>query len=260
MKKFLYAITLSVPVFALWFCTSSTTAKNQNKDESFQSKVIQPGEKGIAVLELFTSQGCSSCPPADKLLGTYISKTNVIALSFHVDYWDRSGWKDPYSSHRYSQRQYKYASELKSDVYTPQLIINGQAEMIGSDAHKISSTLNKIFSEQPGATLKVTKAEPGNGKINIIFDAEGNTANSLLSIAVVERKTITQVNAGENGGAKLIGYNVVRNFSTINNIVNGKDTTSIDISPSSDLKNMSVVLFLQQKGNNKITAADKSDL
>jgi len=259
MKKFFYAVAFSVPAFTLWFCTSSTTVKEKEKN-SQTSKTNLPVTKNIAVLELFTSQGCSSCPPADKILGNYISKSNVIPLSFHVDYWDRQGWKDPYSAHEYSQRQYKYVSELKTDVYTPQLIINGQSEMIGSDANKISSTLSKIFSEEPDATLTIQKAESNNGEININFEAEGNTGNALLHIAVVEKETTTSIKAGENGGATLTGYNVVRDFSTINQIVNGENNASIDIPSSADIKNMAVVLFLQQKDNHKITAASRLDL
>lgn len=213
----------------------------------------------VAVLELFTSQGCSSCPPADKLIGTYTSKTNVIPLSFHVDYWDRLGWKDPFSSKEYSRRQYMYASALKAEVYTPQLIINGQAEMVGSNAGKISSTLSKIFSEKPDATLAIQRIEPANGKINIKYNVAGNTQNSLLNIAVIEKKTVTPVKTGENGGATLTDYNVVRNFKTIDSIGSGENMASIDIPSSVDPKNMAVVLFLQEKGNNKITAADRAD-
>ena len=214
----------------------------------------------IAVLELFTSQGCSSCPPADQLIGTYASKTNVIALSFHVDYWNRLGWNDPFSSNEYTRRQIMYDSLLKAEEYTPQLIINGQTEMVGSDSIKISSTLTEIFSERPHASLNIENAEPGNGKINIKYNLTGNVRNSNLNIAVLENKTVTPVKAGENEGVTLTDYNVVRNFKTIGSIGSGENTASIDIPSSVDLKNMTVVLFLQKKGNNKISAAARADL
>ena len=105
--------------------------------------------------------------------------------------------------------------------------------------------------------LKHVKAE--NGKANISFDASGNIGNSVLNIALVEKKTTTDIKAGENGGVTLTNYNVVRNFKTINKVENGNNTSTIDIPSSSDLKNMSVVLFLQQKKNNKISAAEQSD-
>ncbi len=255
MKKFFYFVALSIPVFNLWFCTSSSTTKNK---EGINKDFINPNQK-IAVLELFTSQGCSSCPPADKLIGNYTSKENVIPLSFHVDYWDRLGWKDPFSSHDYSERQYKYASALHSNVYTPQLVINGDTEMVGSDANKITSTLHKIFLEQPDATLTIKKTETENGKINISFDVEGNTGNSVLNIAVIEKKTVTPVKAGENGGATLIDYNVVRNFKIFTTFKSGENNASIDIPVSLEPKNRAVVLYLQQKGNNHILAAGKAD-
>ncbi|HET7119115.1 MAG TPA: DUF1223 domain-containing protein [Hanamia sp.] len=256
MKRFFFLLALPIPVFTLWCCTSSTA---KEKAKLLSSNAMKSLTNNVAVLELFTSQGCSSCPPADKLIGTYTSKTNVIPLSFHVDYWDRLGWKDPFSSKEYSRRQYMYASALKAEVYTPQLIINGQAEMVGSNAGKISSTLIKIFSEKPDATLAIQRVEPANGKINIKYNVAGNTQNSLLNIAVIEKKTVTPVKTGENGGATLTDYNVVRNFKTIDSIGSGENMASIDIPSSVDPKNMAIVLFLQEKGNNKITAADRSD-
>lgn len=257
MKKFFYLLALSIPLFTLWCCTSSSTAKEKAKPLS--SNAMKSLTNNVAVLELFTSQGCSSCPPADKLIGTYASKTNAIPLSFHVDYWDRLGWKDPFSSKEYSQRQYMYASALKAEVYTPQLIINGQTEMVGSNTGKISSTLSKIFSEKPDATLAIQMVEPANGKINIKYNVAGNTQNSLLNIAVIEKKTVTPVKTGENGGATLTDYNVVRDFKTIDKIGSGENMASIDIPSLVDPKNMAVVLFLQVKSNNKITAAARSD-
>jgi len=247
-------MAVSSLVFTLWFCTSSTSAKNK-----IESNKVNHLSGKIVVLELFTSQGCSSCPPADKLVGTYSSKENVVALSFHVDYWDRLGWKDPFSAHEYSQRQYMYASALHSTVYTPQLVINGTVEMIGSDANKISSTLQKVFTEQPEASLAISKTENENGKINIKFDIEGNIQNSVLNIAVIEKKTVTPVKAGENGGATLTDYNVVRSFETLKKFEKGENTTSIDFTSSIEPKNRAIVLYLQEKKNNHILAASKAD-
>ncbi len=258
MKKIHYLL-LCAPLFILPFCTSSSGEKNKEEIKNRNTNFISSGDKSIAVLELFTSQGCSSCPPADRLLGTYASKENVIALSFHVDYWDHLGWKDPYSSKEYTRRQYNYASALHADVYTPELIINGQNVMIGSDENKISSTIKKIFEETPDAFLSIKNIKTANGKAEINFDASGNINKALLNIALIANKKTTQINAGENGGATLTDYNVVENFKTINRIENGNNVATIDIPASADLKNMSIVIFLQQKGNNKITAADEKN-
>jgi len=251
-------MAMILPVFLLWFCTSSTTAINKNKMGKKDSTIkINPENKNIAVLELFTSQGCSSCPPADKLLGTYAAKKNVIPLSFHVDYWDRLGWKDPFSSKDYSERQYMYASALKSEVYTPQLIINGLQEMIGSDVNKIDAALQKVSSETPDAMLSVKKVEANNGKVNISFYLSGDINNFLLNIAVLENKTTTPVKAGENGGVMLTDYNVVRDFATIKKFNEGENNLSIDIPVSLAPGNRTLALYLQQKDSYKISAADK---
>jgi hypothetical protein len=257
MKKILYFSFIAIALLTLFFCTSSSLKPKKNALHVMAANSINPGKR-VAVLELFTSQGCSSCPPADRLLGTYTSQENVIPLSFHVDYWDRLGWKDPFSSKEYTERQYSYASQLKSSVYTPQLVINGQTEMIGSDAGKITSTLNKIFSEQPDAAISIKKLTPGNGKVDIGFSTSGNTANTAVNIALVEKQATTAVKAGENGGATLTNYNIVRQFKTLDAVQNGDNNASIDLPSDVDLKGMSVVIFLQQKGNNKISAAEQA--
>ncbi len=260
MKKLLHLLFVSVPLFTLSFCNSSSGMKDRKDTTGARLKTTNLENKNVAVLELFTSQGCSSCPPADRLVETYTTKDNVIVLSFHVDYWDKLGWKDPYSSRQYTQRQYDYADALHSNVYTPQLVINGQTEMIGSDAGKIDATLNKVFGAGADAALSIKAATPGKGDLKIAFNVSGKTENALLNIALVEKKTTTQIKAGENGGATLSGNNVVRNFITTGRVKDGDNNASIDIPKDLDLKNCSVVLFLQQKGTHKIIAASQLGL
>lgn len=260
MKNILHLLFVSVPLFTLSFCNSSAGMKDRKDATSAQLNATNLENKNVAVLELFTSQGCSSCPPADRLVETYTTKDNVIVLSFHVDYWDKMGWKDPYSSRQYTQRQYDYANALHSNVYTPQLVINGQTEMIGSDAGKIDATLNKVFGAGADATLSIKSATPEKGDLKIAFNVSGKTENALLNIALVEKKTTTQIKAGENGGATLSGNNVVRNFETTGRVKDGGNNSSIDIPTGLDLKNCSLVLFLQQKGTHKIIAASQMSL
>ena len=101
----------------------------------------QAGERPI-VVELFTSEGCSSCPPADKLLAELANRPDILALSFHVDYWDRLGWKDPYSSHQATERQNRYATLLDlASVYTPQIVVDGKWQAVGSDRADIEQAL-----------------------------------------------------------------------------------------------------------------------
>ena len=101
------------------------------------------------LIELFTSQGCSSCPAADKLMGNIIAAdTNVIALSFHVDYWDRLGWKDVFSNHDYTLRQQQYVKALHAEsLYTPQAVVQGTYEMVGSNRTRVLDAINKAKSK-----------------------------------------------------------------------------------------------------------------
>lgn len=259
MKKLRYFLFFSIPLFTLWFCTSSSSVKEKQPGKSMLTETLKAGVKHVAVLELFTSQGCSSCPSADRLLDEYNNKENVIALSFHVDYWNRLGWKDPYSSSEYTQRQYTYASALNSSVYTPQLVINGENEMVGSDAKRIDNTLKKIWSQDTNSDISIENVNLSNGKAAINYTISGNTNNYLLNIALVEKKTVTAIKSGENGGVTLNGTNVVRNFKSISKPAVGSGSYVIDIPKDIDLKNMSVVLYLQES-NNKITAADQAQV
>ncbi|MEP6951194.1 MAG: DUF1223 domain-containing protein, partial [Ginsengibacter sp.] len=221
MKNSIYFLLISFTLFPLWFCNASSAGKEKQNLNPGHPGFVKKHNKSVAVLELFTSQGCSSCPAADRLLGSYTSKENVIALSFHVDYWDRLGWKDPFSSKTFTERQYNYASALRAEVYTPQLVVNGQSEMIGSEESKISAAVNKILAQEPNANLSIKTAKPENGQVSINFITSGNTGNSILNIALVQKKATTEIKAGENGGATLTNYNVVRNFKTISQVNNG---------------------------------------
>jgi hypothetical protein len=259
MKKTIYGCLLSLALFVLSFCTYSSGKEVTQFSKETELKPANTPSKHVAVLELFTSQGCSSCPPADKLVSNYISKENIFVLSFHVDYWNRLGWQDPFSSKEYSQRQENYSKFLKAGIYTPQLVINGQTEMIGSDERKISNTLKKVQSEPGVAELSIKKLTCGNGTIKIDFVASGNDPGAVLNIALVEKKATTDIKAGENRGVQLINYNVVRNFKSISQLKNWDNTSVINIPPGIDANNISVVLFLQNKDNG-ISAAAEADL
>lgn len=257
MKQSRYIFFLLIPLFTLWFCTSSSSVKDKKSVSVNTSESVTVEDKHVAVLELFTSQGCSSCPSADRLLDKLSADNNVIALSFHVDYWDRLGWKDPYSSKEYTQRQYKYSSSLNSSVYTPQLVINGASEMVGSDAKKINNTLKTVWAQNTNTIVSIDKFSVANGKATIRYTIKGVAAESTLNIALVEKETMTTIRAGENGGASLKGTNVVRNFKTVNNATNGASDYSLDVPEDIKGGNMGVVLFIQQN-DGKIIAADKA--
>jgi hypothetical protein len=155
------------------------------------------------VLELFTSEGCSSCPPADALLGDLSRRPGVIALAWHIDYWDGLGWRDPYASRTATNRQRAYAAQLHDEVYTPALVVNGAAMVVGSDAHAIAAAMASV----PPAGLPVTLRRDATG-----VSAEiGGVATPLSAVMVAyDPMRVTAVGAGENGGRRLTEYNVVR--------------------------------------------------
>src|SRR5262245_4538420 len=124
------------------------------------------GSPGIAVVELFTSQGCSSCPPADRLLSKLAGdpryQGQVIPLSFHVDYWNSIGWTDPYSSSRWSQRQQAYAAQVfhTNRIYTPQVVVNGRSECVGSKEDMVLGRVNNALSTEPAGRVSLAVEPP----------------------------------------------------------------------------------------------------
>ena len=155
------------------------------------------------VLELFTSQGCSSCPPADALLGQLVRQPGIIGLAWHVDYWNRLGWRDPYARPEWTERQQTYARALSGDVYTPALVVNGAALMVGSDERAIRQAIQK--SPPPPLTVTLRRGPSGlEGGISPTA-----TPVSALLISYDPQQT-TQIGSGENGGRRLTEYRVVR--------------------------------------------------
>jgi hypothetical protein len=164
------------------------------------------------VLELFTSQSCSSCPPADALLATLAAtRDDVLALDFHVDYWNYLSWKDRFSLPAATARQRTYASLLGSEVYTPQLVVDGQYQAVGSEAANVVAAIASAKAAlTAGPTLSV---QPAAGHLTIAIGAASGTAQILL--VGYDAQHVTQVGAGENTGRTLHEVNVVRSIHPI---------------------------------------------
>ncbi len=245
---------LVLPVFILVFCSGSVSVDNN------KTKKITTSSNNIVVLELFTSQGCSSCPPADRLLASYANREDIAALSFHVDYWNKLGWKDPFSDHLFSERQENYALSSGSNVYTPQVIINGEKEMVGSDENKIAQTIKQFQKQQTSSQIIIDEINTDNNIVSVTYSLKGKFNNSVINVALVQKKITTSIKAGENKGVTLTNYNVVRNFKTINSFAAEKNATTIDLVSGIDKKDLSIILFLQDVSSHKIYAAAKSSL
>ena len=205
----------------------------------------------VAVLELFTSQGCSSCPSADRLLTETLSEAaktnkNIIGLSFHVDYWDRLGWKDPFSDHAYTKRQYQYSDHFaQNGVYTPQEVLNGQQEFVGSNRSKQMSALREALSRPATASVQLTATAPKNNLVTVNYQLEGDLTDAVLNVALVSKTTETSVQRGENAGRKLVHDNVVRTFQTIPAAAKG--SMSLTLPAGYDLHNGAVVAYVQAR-------------
>lgn len=166
---------------------------------------------GPGVVELFTSQGCSSCPPADRVLGELASMPNVIALAFHVDYWDSLGWRDAYSIPNAVERQHRYVQRLNlSSAFTPQAVINGQSSIVGSDKARILGAIAETTQEAVPVSLEVSD---GVLAVNLP-ERQTRTAYTIYVAAYVPQAS-TPVGRGENSGRTLQEFNIVRQFRSI---------------------------------------------
>lgn len=165
------------------------------------------------VVELFTSQGCNSCPPADEFLGELAEHPGVVALSMHIDYWDYIGWKDPYADPALTSRQQNYAKRLGLRyIYTPQMVVDGRFDVAGLKRNRVLTTIEKAARERKA--VQVDFEREGGGKI-IIAAGHAPVEGASVWLAVFDRKHETPVARGENAGRTLKNYNVVRRMTRI---------------------------------------------
>jgi len=171
------------------------------------------------LLELFTSEGCSSCPPADRLLQILDDKqpvpgADLIVLSEHVDYWDRLGWKDPFSSPQYSARQQDYTNRYNFDgVYTPQLVVDGRYGLVGSDGREASAAIEKAIREHKAPIAISAVVHNGNqimARIDLPTDENFKGTRGILYVAIADNRQESRVGRGENGGRMLAHVAVAR--------------------------------------------------
>jgi len=194
------------------------------------------------VVELFTSQGCNSCPPADAFLGELAQRSDLLALAFHVDYWNYIGWEDPFSSPEATQRQRDYAQSLGlSSVYTPQMVIDGSFDAVGSDRTKVNRAI--AAASRHGKIAIVTAADPARGWRATIPAAEIDQPATVW-LALYDRQHVTPVKRGENAGATLTDYNIVREFRRIGQWDGAKLDLPLDIEMT-DLADRGFAIIVQ---------------
>jgi hypothetical protein len=209
----------------------------------------------VAVLELFTSEGCSSCPSADRLLPELAKlDSNIIPLSFHVDYWNRLGWEDPFSNSGYSDRQRAYSRQFNLEsIYTPQLVVNGEYEFVGSSRSKAESIIKTVLKEKALVRLAVDNVKMSNDKLSFVVHAEGDFKKDNLLAALVQKQVTINVKAGENSGAKLSHTNVVRTFAM--QMATEKNEFELAIPKNLSSNQWQLIVYAQRKNDLKITGA-----
>ncbi|MCX2573187.1 DUF1223 domain-containing protein [Pedobacter sandarakinus] len=212
------------------------------------------------VLELFTSEGCSSCPPADALIAKInreFKGEEVFILTYHVDYWNRLGWKDPFSKPAYSARQYQYGDYFKlGSIYTPQLIVNGAAQFVGSDERRLRSELAKNTSSIQNAKLSIDDIVVDKNTAKVSFSVVDANPNDEIKISLVQKVASSNVLNGENRGLKLSHVQVVRDQQTLPSTAKAK-TVLLQLPSTFDPTKYEIIGFVQSSGVGKISGATR---
>jgi hypothetical protein len=218
------------------------------------------------VVELFTSEGCSSCPPADLLLQKFdaqpIAGAELIVLSEHVDYWNHLGWADPYSSAAYSDRQSAYGKKLQLEsVYTPQMIVDGGEEFVGSDASQAKNALQKAAAASGKIPVRVSDVWIENGAVKAHVEASplpASTGKADVVFMIALNHAESQVARGENSGRRLTHVAVVRSLSKAGSLQSGQgfsQDVTVKFDKGADPAQLRVIAFVQESGQGKILGA-----
>lgn len=203
------------------------------------------------VVELFTSQGCSSCPPAEAMISVLAkNRGQVIPLAYHVDYWDRLGWRDPFSSADWTRRQMFYVRAFRlNSAYTPQMVINGSRQFVPNSV-SMNAALDEASRKQPQGTIAFELKRNGS-KIEAAVRAEAPAQTDVV-LVVFEDGVTTKIERGENGGRTLTNDAIVRRLVRVGS---GSLTKSVDLDVDPSWKRLGVVVFLQDRATLAITNA-----
>ena len=223
------------------------------------------------VVELFTSEGCSDCPPADavleKLIGTSVAGAEVIGLGEHVDYWDRLGWKDRFSSAALTNRQNVYGAHFSLEsVYTPQIVVDGRAQLVGSDGTAAVKAIERARTAAHAA-VRVEVAPRDARTIGVVVTVRelpslGRGDHADVVVAITEDHLRSNVTRGENHGRTLTHAAVVRSMTAIGQVSTGESTVRADVSIGADWTRdeLKVVAFVQEQRGRAILGAAATPL
>lgn len=213
---------------------------------------LAAAQSSPVIVELYTSQGCSSCPPADALLATLIDDPNVIPLALHVDYWDYIGWKDTFADAAFTARQRRYAAHIGNrTIYTPQVVINGHEMIVGSRASALHDGIKRSTQEKSPVVLKVRR---DGGRLFVQAESSKPLAENV-SIQIVRYLPESEVaiKRGENAGRHITYHNIVRSWQSVGQWT-GKEPLDLQLDITGPEP---VVVILQNLGPGEIVAAQR---
>lgn len=261
--------TSYVGLMLLGLCALAAAAGLRSHPQS--SSITGGAMRTPVVVELFTSEGCSSCPPADSLLAGLalqqpIENVEVIALEEHVDYWNELGWVDPFSSHGWTARQYQYAEVLgNGNPYTPQMVVDGRTEFVGSQGHKAQQTIAQSarMEKTQVALSHANPGKPGEERFSVkIGKLPGTKQHDTVEVwlAITETGLHSAVKRGENAGEDLHHAAIVRSIQKIGEAKAGEETSFAGDASAALLvewkrENLKAVVFVQEKKGRRILGA-----
>jgi hypothetical protein len=217
----------------------------------------------LVLVELFTSEGCSSCPPADELLQRidgrqFSANTLIVGLSEHVTYWDHEGWKDPFGSELATARQQAYGRRFQlEEAYTPQMVVNGEHEFVGSDAHQLQHVLANTPAADMQLNIRLAKVDGDAVNANAIIAGVLPAQGAELFAVIAEDETTEHVPSGENRGRTLAHSSVARTLVDVAT-VSGTGSTALHLTlPSSDAgTHRHLIVWAQERGPGRVLAVD----
>ncbi|WP_431244438.1 DUF1223 domain-containing protein [Flavobacterium sp. P21] len=212
---------------------------------------------------MFTSEGCSSCPPADELIGKIqqeYKQSPVYILSYHVDYWDRLGWKDIFSSAEYTKRQHQYSDWFGTEtIFTPQILINGKAEYIAAQESLVKAGIKKALSKPATVNIALNASQTAS-KLTVSYKIEGSFKNSRLMMALIQKSAVSNVKRGENANRVLSHFQIVQKLQNTALKADAAGNVSLNLPKNINRGEFEVIGFVQDITTGAILGASKATL
>ncbi len=219
-----------------------------------------PAVAGPVVVELYTSQGCNTCPPADEFLGELKERDDILPLSIHVNYWDYLGWRDPYATEDGTQRQHTYARPLgQRFIYTPQMVFDGRYHAAGHRRAEVEAAIRAAKAEN-ASDLELTFHGDPDGDMTVSLPASDFVGEAEVSMMLYDESHTTEIRRGENAGRSLTYYNVVREIEPLGRYTGAAVTIELPMADGGDNRRDGCAVIVQVTGLGPIIGAGKIEL